>query len=111
MVNKTLGGGNQGIAYGPVWGVGFNTIGVVQTTWGKASSVVDGQSMVVNDGSTYATIQSTHQSTPTPVTVYGPIHGVSNGNYVRVTGVASMDSSKARVMYTRSDEDVSVMAH
>jgi len=107
VVNKTLGGGNQGIAYGPTSGVGFNTIGVVQTAWGKARNVVDGQSMVVDDGSTRYN-PSTHQSTPTPVTVYGPIHGVSNGNYVRVTGVAGMDSSRARVMYTRSDEDVVV---
>ena len=78
--NRDVGGGSQGSATGPADG-GMNTIGVLQTTWGKASSVVKGQSLIVDDGSRC------------PVKVVGPVYSINNNDYVRVVGVAGVEKN------------------
>lgn len=93
--NRDVGGGSQGSATGPDAG-GVNTIGVLQTTWGKASSVVKGQSMIVDDGS------------GCPVKVVGPVYSISNNDFVRVNGVAGVEksgSAHTRVIRIRDWKD------
>jgi len=99
--NKHIGGGTVGGLQGPDKGVSVNTVGVVQTTWGKATSVLPDASMLVDDGS------------GCPVKVYGPTGITGEGAIVRVTGVLSIEksgvSSHIRVLFTRSMSDVRVM--
>jgi len=93
--NRDVGGGSQGPATGPATG-GLNTVGALQTTWGKASSVVKGESMIVDDGSRCA------------VRVLGPVYSISNGDFVRVTGIAGIEKSGAdhtRVIRMRDWKD------
>ena len=75
---------------------GINTVGVLQVTWGKASSVVKGQSMTIDDGA------------HSPIKVVGPIYSINNDDYVRVTGIAGIEktgSVHTRVLRMRDYKD------
>ena len=95
-INKNVGGATIGSAQGPQYGGGPNTVGVLQTTWGRASNVVKGQSMTIDDGS------------HCPINVIGPIYCINNNDYVRVTGIASIEkagSTHTRVLRIRDYKD------
>lgn len=99
--NKSIGGGSVSGIQGPDKGSGLNMVGVLQTTWGKASSVVSDTSMTVNDGS------------GCPVSVYGPTGVAVDGSVVRVTGISAIQksgSTHGRVLFTRSMVDVRVLS-
>ena len=98
--NRDIGGGTQGAAQGPDGGSGVNMVGVLQTTWGKVSELVPTKSMIIDDGS------------GTPVKVVGPIHYVENGDFVRVTGIASIEKNgdaHTRVLRIRNADDVATI--
>ncbi|MCX6344612.1 MAG: PA14 domain-containing protein [Armatimonadetes bacterium] len=113
-MNRNVCGGTQGVAQGATYGVGINTVGTLQTTWGKATNVVVGSSMTIYDGSTFIVKTPILQGIPTPITVYGPIYGISDGDYVRVTGVSTIRKTSGvyyRTLVTRSWDDVVLMSH
>lgn len=90
---KALGRTNRSVGT-----TGINTIGVLQTTWGKAGSVVVGQSMMIDDGS------------GAPLKVIGPVYGISGSDYVRVTGIAGLEQNGSlRVLRIRNSSDAVVM--
>lgn len=100
--NRHIGGGTGGTAQGPDGAVGVNMVGVLQTTWGKASSVTADVLMVIDDGS------------GCPVKVIGPTGTAADGDYVRATGVSSIEKiaeAHLRVLLTRTADDVIVLAH
>lgn len=95
--NGAVGGGTDYANVGPDGGFGLNTVGVLQTTWGRVLSVVPNVSMIVDDGS------------DSPVKVVGPTGLSVPGSFVRVTGVASIEKSAGvhnRVLRTRTSGDV-----
>ncbi|MEN6520585.1 MAG: DNRLRE domain-containing protein [Armatimonadota bacterium] len=101
VINKQVGGGAVGSAIGPDGGSGINLVGVLQTTWGRVSSLISGSSMTVDDGS------------GTPVKVIGPTGMATDGCCVKVTGVSSIEKTGTgygRVLRTRLADDVSVLA-
>ena len=96
-INRNIGGATIGNAQGPDGGGGPNMVGVLQITWGKVSNVVSGTSMTIDDGSRC------------PVKVYGPIGTVGNGDFVRVTGVSSIEKDggkHVRIMRLRDSSDI-----
>lgn len=98
--NKQVGGGTKGSAQGPDGGFGLNMVGTLQTTWGRVSNLVSNTSMQVDDGSRF------------PIKVVGPTGSVTNGSFIRVTGVSSIEktaSGHIRVLKTRSASDVVVL--
>lgn len=96
--NRSVGGGPVNNAYGPTGGVGVNMVGVLQTTWGKVSNLVANTSMTIDEGS------------GCPVKVYGPTGLVGNGNFVRVTGISSLEKDgsgkRIRVLRMRDVSDL-----
>ena len=97
-INRNIGGATIGDAQGPDGGGGPNMVGVLQAAWGRASNVVSGTSMTMDDGS------------GCPVKVYGPTGTVGNGDFVRVTGVSSIEKDglgkHIRIMRTRDSADI-----
>lgn len=97
---RYIGGGTRGMAQGPDGGVGVNMVGVLQTTWGKVSGLVQNSSMLIDDGSRL------------PVKVIGPTGLAVNGSFVRITGISSIEKSGGghiRVIRTRLSSDVIVI--
>lgn len=93
--NRDIGGATVGAATGPGVG-GINTVGVLQITWGKASDVVKGQSMTIDDGA------------GSPIKVVGPIYSINNDDYVRITGIGGIEktgSAHTRVLRIRDYKD------
>jgi len=97
-INRGIGGGTLGNVQGPDGAVGLNMVGVLQATWGRASNVVPGISMTIDDGS------------GCPIKVYGPTGTVVNGDMVRVAGVASIEKDglgkHVRIMRMRDSNDL-----
>ncbi len=97
--NTGICGTTRGNAQGSDVGVGPNTVGALQTTWGKVSALAANSSMIVDDGSS------------APVPIVGPTGNATNGCFVAVTGIASIQKNAAfhiSVLRTRSASDVSV---
>ncbi|MBI2843186.1 MAG: DNRLRE domain-containing protein [Armatimonadetes bacterium] len=98
--NRQVGGRTDGGILGPDGGIGPNTVGVVQTTWGWVSGLIPNITMTVRDGS------------GAPVKVVGPTGPAAEGSYVAVTGISSIKKSGDSylpVIRTRTAGDVRVL--
>ncbi len=78
-------------------GSGIDLVGALLMCWGKVSGLSQGTAMTIDDGGT-------------PIHVAGPTGAATAGAYVRVSGVLSTESTGARVLRTRTANDVRVMS-
>ncbi|MCE5199334.1 MAG: carboxypeptidase regulatory-like domain-containing protein [Armatimonadota bacterium] len=89
LVNKSLGGGTNGLDAGVTDGTGINTIGLLVKTTGSVTDAA-GSNLIINDGS------------GTPVSVTGVTETFTTTNYVSVIGISSitveLDGTRTRTI-------------
>lgn len=116
MINRDLGGGSQGLDLGVTGGLGRNNLGLLVRTAGVvvAAGVLGGETVLwIDDGSGVLGPSPDGVAPGGGVCVRGAIGPSAVGEYVSVTGIASVGEQagvRYRVVRPRDPADVQVVA-